>query len=439
MKMLNHPYGTKVFIPGKNWKLSLAELVSFLEARGARFEICSFSREFFVVNILESSVSLDIADFGGIIKIGKMDKIFSTGLVTEAFLGRNKESRARIAEEITTAELVGGMLEKASAKYTFGVSVYNSEEPLRPFAKVIQRFVGSAIKQELRAHGVKANFMGFSRDRQQPQLTHVEVLKKQMVENKAEALLCIGNQQTWLANTRAVHNPFEFQKRDVEKPRQRKIFAMPPRLARIMVNLSFCTPGKVLLDPFCGVGTILQEALLNKASVVGMDLNPWCVQAVKENLDWLRNEYGLKGAEYRVLQGDALSLAKKMGQQVDCIVTEPDLGPALRDVPTTSYALRITEKLKPLFFGFLKQAYEVLVGDGRIVLVTPFLKTRSGKPVRMPIEERAQEIGFEIVYPFREDFFAEKSGAVQNLVGTRSFIEVGERHKVGREIHIFQK
>ena len=428
-----------MFIPGKNWKLSLAELVCFLEAKRARFEICAFSREFFIVNIYEYAEGRDIAGFGGIIKIGNITKNLSTGLLTEAFLRESKENKTRIKEEIAANGLIDGMLEKASGKYTFGVSVYNAEETLRPVSKIIQRFVGSTIKRELRAHGVKAGFMGFARDRQCPQLTHIEVLKKGMVENKAEALFCIGKQQTWLAVTTGVHNPFEFQKRDVGKPRQRKIFAMPPRLARIMVNLSFCTPGKVLLDPFCGVGTILQEALLAKANVLGMDLNPWCVEAAKENLEWLKKEYGLKPAEYRILRGDALDLAKKVGQAVDCIVTEPDLGPALRDVPTTPYALKIIEKLKPLFFGFLAEAYRVLVSGGRLVLVTPYFKTRSGKPVRMFIEEKAVEIGFRRVFPFCKELFAGENEAIESLVGTRSLLDVAERHKVGREIHIFQK
>ena len=439
LKMSSQTCGTYVFIPGKNWKLSLAELVSFLEARRARFEVCVFSREFFAVNIHDDANVRDIADFGGIIKIGSASKSFSTDLLADAFLRANKESKTRIKEEITTNGLIDGMLDKASGKFTFGVSVYNAEESLRPVSKMIQRFVGSAIKKELRAQGVKAGFMGFARDRQQPQLTHVEVLKKNMVENKAEALFCMGKQQTWLAVTTGVHDPFEFQKRDIGKPRQRKIFAMPPRLARIMVNLSFCTPGKVLLDPFCGVGTILQEALLAKANVLGMDLNPWCVEAAKENLEWLKTEYSLKSAEYRVLRGDALGLAKKVGQGVDCIVTEPDLGPALRDVPTTPYALKIVEKLKPLFFGFLTEAYRVLVSGGRLVLVTPYFKTRSGKPVRMPVDEKAEEIGFKRAYPFRKEYFAEEHEAVQSLVGTRSMWDVAERHKVGREIHIFQK
>ena len=46
---------------------------------------------------------------------------------------------------------------------------------------------------------------------------------------------------------------------------------------------------------------------------------------------------------------------KRLGQEaVDCIVCEPDLGPALRQVPTGPYAEKIIEKLEPLFFGFYR-------------------------------------------------------------------------------------
>ena len=47
----------------------------------------------------------------------------------------------------------------------------------------------------------------------------------------------------------------------------------------------------------------------------------------------------LEGADFRVLQGDVNKLVEKIGQEaVDCIVCEPDLGPALRQVPTGPYA-----------------------------------------------------------------------------------------------------
>ena len=157
-----------------------------------------------------------------------------------------------------------------------------------------------------------------------------------------------------------------------------------------------CTPGKVLLDPFCGVGTILQEALLEKAMVVGMDVNPWCVKAATENLEWLVQEYGLEDADFRVLQGDVSRLVEKIGQEtMDCIVCEPDLGPALRQVPTGPYAEKIIQKLEPLYFGFVEQAYRALKPGGRLVLVTPYIKTRSGQAVTMPIDEKLEQLGIQ--------------------------------------------
>ncbi len=329
---------------------------------------------------------------------------------------------------------------KSTEKVLFGVSVYCTESTLRSSSGSIQRFVGSAIKDELSDLGKKANFMGFSSDRKLAQLTHVEVLKKNLVENKAEVLFCIGRTETWVATTVAVHNPFEFQKRDIYKPNQRKIFGMPPRLARMMVNLSGCKSGKVLLDPFCGVGTILQEALLEKAMVVGMDVNPWCVKAATENLEWLVREYGLESADFRVLQGDVTRLLEKVGQEaVDCIVCEPDLGPALRQVPTGPYAEKIIQKLEPLYFGFVEQAYIALKSGGRLVLVTPYIKTRAKQSVTMPIDKKFEQLGFKRVFAFSKNMFSQTVGGLDNLIHATSLVEMDERHLIGREIHIIQK
>ncbi len=288
---------TELFISGKNWMLSLAELTAYFKARQIKFEIQFFSGEFFALSFEKDFDASAIADLGGTIKIGEVKTKFPTETVKEAFLKKNKQAQSQIIESLASSGLVDGMT-KSPEKMLFGVSVYCTENTLRPLSGGIQRFVGSAVKDELAELGKKSKFMGFSNDRKQAQLSHVEVLKKNLVENKAEVLFCIGRTETWVATTVAVHNPFEFQKRDIYKPNQRKIFGMPPRLARIMVNLSACTPGKVLLDPFCGVGTILQEALLEKAMVVGMDVNPWCVKAATENLEWLVREYGLGGCGF---------------------------------------------------------------------------------------------------------------------------------------------
>jgi tRNA G10 N-methylase Trm11 len=430
---------TYLFISGKNWMLSLAELTAYFEARNIKVEIQFFSGEFFALSSEKEIDSSAIADLGGTIKIGEVKTKFPTETIKEAFLKKNKQAKTQITESLASSGLIGGMT-KPAEKVLFGVSVYCTESTLRSSSGPIQRFVGSAVKDELALMGVKSKFMGFSSDRKQAQLSHVEVLKKNLVENRTEVLFCIGRSKTFVATTVAVHNPFEFQKRDIYKPNQRKIFGMPPRLARIMVNLSACTAGKVLLDPFCGVGTILQEALLEKAAVVGMDVNPWCVKAATENLEWLVKEYGLGAADFRLLQGDVDRLVEKIGQEtMDCIVCEPDLGPALRQVPTGPYAEKIIEKLEPLYFNFAEQAYRALKPSGRLVLVTPYIKTRSGQAVTMPIDEKLDSLGFKRVYSFSKDMFSPGAGGLERLVNTVSLVEMDERHMIGREIHVAEK
>jgi tRNA G10 N-methylase Trm11 len=439
LSMVLDSQNTYVFVPGKNWKLSLAELVAYLEARNCGFELYELTPAFFTANVNRGLGASVVADLGGIIKIGKVVTNVATWTVEEAFLKESKQAQAQIRMSLCASGIVDEMVEAASGKSVFGVSVYYAERSFHPVSRRMQRFVGSSLKHELAAHGRKSGFMGFPRSRRQPQLSHVEVLRKGLVERKAEVLFCIGKEQTVVSTTVGVHDPFEFQKRDIGRPIQRKIFAIPPRLARIMINLAFCAAGKSLLDPFCGVGTILQEALLAKARVIGVDVNPWCVEASRKNLEWLKKEYALEDAEYTVLQGDSRRLAERIQQEVDCIATEPDLGPALRHIATTPYATKIIDRLRPLYCDFLEKAHERLKKEGRLVLVTPYIKTRSGKPVTMHIEEKAVTVGFKRVYPFPKEVLPRDDTAHENLTKMTSLVDVAERHKIGREIHIFQK
>ncbi len=430
---------TLILISGKNWKLSLAEIVAYLKTRQIKFQIEYTSKEFFTLNIEQDVNNVAIDDLGGFIKIGQAKTKLQTQQVKEAFLEKNKQSHSQIVQALTQSTIVDDMA-KVTDKILFGVSVYCAEKSLRPLAGAIQRSVGSAVKDELAGYKKKSKFMGFSKDRGAAQLSHVEVLKKNLVENKAEVLFCIGKEETWIATTIAVHNPFEFQKRDIYKPNQRKIFAIPPRIARIMVNLSGCAPEKTLLDPFCGVGTILIEALLEKAKVVGMDVNNWCVKAANENLDWLSREYRLKDTDFRVIQGDVKKIVQKIGQDnVDCIVSEPDLGPALKQIPTGPYAQKIIQKLEPLFYGFIQDAFMVLKTNGRLVIVTPYIVTRSGHVVTMPIGEKMEALGFKRVKAFTEDMFSKDIPELKELVDLHSLVEIDDRHKIGREIHVYDK
>jgi tRNA G10 N-methylase Trm11 len=435
--MCSTSVNTYTYISGKNWKLSLAELISYLKLKNNEFRINEFSKAFFIITI-NGQHDPDIEHLGGTLKIGKVTSTIDTKTLERAYTKKDKTAKEKIEATFSSNDIIDEMLSTNSSKLVFGVSIYCSGRALRNISRFMHHSIGNIIKHELSTRGKKSRFLGFPKQREQPQLTHVEVLKKNLVKNSAEVLLCIDEKQIWISKTIAVHNPFEFQKRDISRPVQRRIFAMPPRLAKIMINLASCEAGSTLLDPFCGIGTILQEALLANAKVIGLDWNPWCVNASQTNLHWLIKEYGLMNADYTILHGDARHLTDLLQEKIDCIVTEPDLGPALRQVPTTSYARRIIEKLRPLYSDFLREAYAVLKRDGRLVIVTPYVKTRSGEPVTMHIEQKAKDVGFEISYPFQNHDFAEDN-LLTCLTRTTSLVDVAERHKIGREIHILQK
>src|SRR5271169_3685555 len=133
---------TELFISGKNWKLSLAELSSFLQVREIKFEVQFFSKEFFAVNVEEDLDTSIIEDLGGTIKIGEEKTKFPTLIVKEAFLERNKQAQSQIAASLASSSLVDEM-DKSAEKLFFGVSVYCAEKTLRSLSGVIQRFVGS--------------------------------------------------------------------------------------------------------------------------------------------------------------------------------------------------------------------------------------------------------------------------------------------------------
>lgn len=60
-----------------------------------------------------------------------------------------------------------------------------------------------------------------------------------------------------------------------------------PQLARSLFNLAGLSPGKRILDPFCGSGTVPLEAYLNGMQGIGFDMNPLAVKIAKAKSDIL--------------------------------------------------------------------------------------------------------------------------------------------------------
>ncbi|MCR8641172.1 DNA methyltransferase [Paenibacillus sp. N1-5-1-14] len=71
----------------------------------------------------------------------------------------------------------------------------------------------------------------------------------------------------------------------MQKPRSYSI-ALPTRLARAAVNIAVPQPmNQKVIDPCCGIGTVLIEALSMGINIVGRDMNPYIVRGAQENLE----------------------------------------------------------------------------------------------------------------------------------------------------------
>ncbi|AWB43649.1 RNA methyltransferase [Paenibacillus sp. CAA11] len=95
-----------------------------------------------------------------------------------------------------------------------------------------------------------------------------------------------------------------------DKPRHYST-ALSTRVARAAVNIAVPRPeGIRLVDPCCGIGTVLIEALSMDIDAEGYDLNPLAVRGARENLQHLGMPDIVRVGDIRQLQGryDALIL-----------------------------------------------------------------------------------------------------------------------------------
>ncbi len=181
-----------------------------------------------------------------------------------------------------------------------------------------------------------------------------------------------------------IQNKFIFGKKLEEVDRTKLLFGrgvslpivrsgmMNAALARAMVNLAHVKKGDVVLDPFCGPGGILVEALNINCKAIGIDLNPQIVELAKINLLFTGK------TDFEVKVGDACSLNEK----VDAIVTDPPYS-----ISTSSYGRSHIELLKK----FIPSAFKSLK-KGKYMCIS--------YPNRINIHKYAEEIGFKLVASF---------------------------------------
>ena len=131
--------------------------------------------------------------------------------------------------------------------------------------------------------------------------------------------------------------------------------SLPPSVAYALVQFASTEAGEVVLDPFCGAGTILVErglALPPPALLLGGDINAEARAAAHANASAARVEVDLHDWDARSLPLGASS--------VDAVVTNPPFGRRHGDPAA----------LPELYAAFLGEAARILRPHGRCVILT---------------------------------------------------------------------
>ena len=195
-------------------------------------------------------------------------------------------------------------------------------------------------------------------------------------EDAAEVLVIKTSEGFIISVVSAVQDTHAWTERDRGLPAVDAIAGMlPPKLARIMVNLA--EPARksadsVLFDPFCGSGQIPIEALRLGWKVLASDSDANAIERTNANLDWAIGNYSL---DRTAVLGVAQSVIAATNQivspaTVDAIVAEPDLGPALRLNDPTPPAF-ILDRVRDTVADTFVAGRTLLKPTGGLVFVIP--------------------------------------------------------------------
>jgi len=268
---------------GRVFTLSLAELFSVFESMGLDFRLVDLYRE---VLIIETETPLDAAKLqkrlGGTIKI--MEVLDS--------LGRKKDFGPSwvFKDYFDAKNLKEKFLGNRTGKIQIGISIYPlaRELPLRGENKRL----GLEIKKILTvaSYSVRIVFPQL----EAISLPSVVVTNEHLLEKGAEIDFLVGEERIYLARTLTVQDFGDYGRRDYQRPaRDNHIGMLPPKVAQEMINLAQVklpmAPNSVILDPFVGSGTLLQEAMIMGYKTVGSDISEKAVEDAEKNLQWIKN------------------------------------------------------------------------------------------------------------------------------------------------------
>lgn len=345
------------FILGSHPALSVAEIEALL--RNVQHTVSFAAPQALILDIEGDFDALAfMSRLGGTVKVGKiLDADVKTETLVDslmAYLSADAQKNARV---------------------TFGISLY-SLDPAVAKAHIpglnIEN-LGMTVKKRLKENDLSVRWV---EAQQGTALSSVAVEKNHMIAEGAEFVLFAGKGKLLLGSSLAVQPFQEFSDVDYGRPSRDTIQGMlPPKLARMMVNLAGLEPEAQILDPFCGSGTILTEAFrLGFTKVSGSDKNPGAIKSTENNIEWLRRKGIIKPDDRAavIVAADARALSPYFKDaSIDAVITEPYLGPPLKGRESRGQIQKTIHELSTLYYEALSSWQRILKPGAVIVMILP--------------------------------------------------------------------
>ncbi|PID31011.1 hypothetical protein CSA80_02360 [Candidatus Saccharibacteria bacterium] len=226
------------------------------------------------------------------------------------------------------------------------------------------------------------------------ELSTAQVYHNHLANDQGAELLLIKTtgEKTIIARTVAVQDIDSYTLRDRGRPqRDARVGMLPPKLAQIIVNMATASHRPLseitVLDPFCGTGVLLQEALLMGCRAYGTDLEPRMIAYSTANLDWLSKTYGLQPERYKLSQGDATSHEWNLAddqteasgrthtanrrQPAYTVACETYLGRPFTEAPARAVLEQTVSEVNTIVKKFLANIHPQLAPGTRLCLAVP--------------------------------------------------------------------
>lgn len=302
------------------------------------------------------------------------------------------ETSATDKERFLRENITKELLNYDNGKVNFGISSYSNN-----LGFLNLNNLGLSIKKQLKnERGQSSRFIASQSGSNF--LNSAQVIHNSLDGKKGyEFVVVDDNNLSVLAVTVGIQDIESYGLRDYGRPkRDARVGMLPPKLAQIIINLS---TGNVvennkltILDPFCGTGVILQEALLMGYCVYGSDISETMVSYTKENIQWLIDQYHLSIVNLRVELGDATNYRWETPYTV--IASEVYLGRAYSVHPPVDQLMQTIKDTNTIIEKFLINLSSQLPQGFRLCLAIPAWIGANDKLYRLPLLDHLNKLGY---------------------------------------------